>query len=391
MRTQPFPRGLLASLTLTLGFGGLSLTFIPACGGDSPTASVPEAHHDRVPNHDVHASAGTGDREHPLSPDSTVNSDSGSSTSTELPVTPLDDLGASPEPDEGPSQDEDTDTSPSTPPGECTAGSYREGSAPCGADGDGLRVQRCDNGQWADSDLCLLGASDSYDALNLGAGYGAPEWDYDEVAPPARGVYGWSYYIRAFDLIRDTPVKEIGWGQWSKPSMPADGLDVCGLHPHGFTCEEVSDDEFDGDLASCGHLDWQSLESCRVWCCAEDDKCGVRGSIEGGMGYWMYTLQTPHVKWMLPGATNANYEIFGGTFLHDRPQSCTTLGGAVRVSNRLLVPNDFVSFSGDDIDGFLGYMLTRTPLVKRSASDNANAWTIVIHLNDDNILFGVVP
>jgi len=83
---------------------------------------------------------------------------------------------------------------------------------------------------------------------------------------------------------------------------------------------------------------------------------------------------------MLPGATNANYEIFGGTFLNDRPQSCTTLGGAVRISNNMLIPNSFVHFDegSGGIDGFLGYMLTRTPIGKRSPTDNANYWTIII-------------
>ena len=83
---------------------------------------------------------------------------------------------------------------------------------------------------------------------------------------------------------------------------------------------------------------------------------------------------------MLPGATNANYEVFGGTFLNDRPQACSTLGGAVRISNSILIPNSFVHFDqgSDGIDGFLGYMLTRTPIGKRSAEDNANYWTIII-------------
>ena len=53
----------------------------------------------------------------------------------------------------------------------------------------------------------------------------------------------------------------------------------------------------------------------------------------------MYTLATPSVKYMLPGATAANYEVFGGTHLHNRAQGCTKLGGAVRVSNRLLIPD----------------------------------------------------
>jgi hypothetical protein len=97
------------------------------------------------------------------------------------------------------------------------------------------------------------------------------------------------------------------------------------------------------------------------------------------MGYWMYTLETPHVKYMLPGATNMNYESFGGTFHADGPSICSALGGAVRVSNRLLVPEDFIMFSGgDDTDGFLGYMLTRSPIGKRSAADEANHWTIVL-------------
>ena len=110
----------------------------------------------------------------------------------------------------------------------------------------------------------------------------------------------------------------------------------------------------------------------------------MSGSIEGGMGYWMYTLETPHVKYMLPGSTSANYEVFGGTFLNDRIQDCTKLGGAVRISNRLLIPNDMIMFEpkagvdADDTDGFLGYMLTRTPIGKRSDDDDANYWTIIL-------------
>ena len=69
------------------------------------------------------------------------------------------------------------------------------------------------------------------------------------------------------------------------------------------------------------------------WVCGNDDRGGVRGSIEGGMGYWPYTLEKSQVTWMLPGATSANYEIFGGTFLADRAQPCINLGGAVRVSS----------------------------------------------------------
>merc|ERR1719399_1392713 len=82
---------------------------------------------------------------------------------------------------------------------------------------------------------------------------------------------------------------------------------------------------------------------------------------------------------MLPGATAANYEVFAGSMLNDRVQECTKMGGAVRVSNKLLVPNDFIMFEGgDDTNGFLGYMLTRTPIGKRNDTDAANYWTIVL-------------
>ena len=247
----------------------------------------------------------------------------------------------------------------------------------------------------------FLMSSVEHSRLHMGGGHAPAEWSYD-----AGGLRGWSYYIRAFNLLREQPSMEIGWGQWSKPGGHSeDILEVCGLHPGGFVCDPCEacestgtcSDPVTGDpapisggcqdpiredptLANCGHpTDYEATESCAFWECGEDSKGGVRGSIEGGMGYWMYTLETPHVKWMLPGATNANYEVFGGTFLNDRPQPCTVLGGAVRVSNRLLVPNDFVTFAGgDDTDGFFGYMLTKSPLGKRSATDAANYWTIVI-------------
>lgn len=253
----------------------------------------------------------------------------------------------------------------------------RLGSSRCGPEDQGTRIEELGSDGWTDSGLCMLTSERGYESLNLLAGYGAPNWDYSQANAPASGLYGWSYYIRAFDLIRDTPVKEIGWGQWSKPAVPTDAIRVCGVHPHGFTCDDEPPD-LSGALQSCGAQDWQSMESCNFWCCGEDDKCGVRGSIEGGMGYWMYTLETPQVKWMAPGSTNANYEIFGGTFLNDRPQPCTALGGAVRIANNLLMPNDFLSFEGKSIDGFLGYMLSRSPIGKRSQSDNANYWTIAI-------------
>jgi len=234
----------------------------------------------------------------------------------------------------------------------------------------------------------------------MGGGHAPAEWSTD-----APGLYGWSYYIRAFNLLREQPTSELGWGQWTKPGGHSESIiEVCGLHPGGFVCDPCEACRSEGScsdpvtgelapvssgcqdptledptLANCGNpTDYSKTEQCAFWECGTDTKGGVRGSIEGGMGYWMYTLETPNVKWMLPGATNANYEIFAGTFLGDRPQLCSVLGGAVRVSNRLLVPNDFVTFAGGDPDGFLGYMLTKTPLGKRSANDTANYWTIVI-------------
>ena len=215
--------------------------------------------------------------------------------------------------------------------------------------------------------------------MSFGASYGAVEWSM----PGGYAVHGWSYYLRAFNLVRDKPVVEIGWGQWSKPSQPK--TEVCSLHPHGFTCEKglcegdppVCNPE--GPLKNCGSTEWSVLENCKYWKCKDLTESFVPGSLEGGMGYWMYSLETPNVKWMAPAATNANYEVFGGTFLADRKQDCTALGGAVRVSNKLLVPNDYFEFEGGaTADGFLGYMLSRTPLGKRSPTDEANTWTVVV-------------
>eukprot|EP00949_MAST-11_sp_MAST-11-sp1_P001248 g1248.t1 len=235
--------------------------------------------------------------------------------------------------------------------------------------------------------------------INFSGGYAPSEWNYDQPSSDQAGIFAWSYYMRVFNLIEEQPTQEIGWGQWSKPASPPSSkpLEVCGMHPGGFLCEETptitpdcfttfpgveqctADDEACQCLNNCGATDYLTRRNCRFWKCNLDDKGGVSGSIEGGLGYWMYTLATPHVKYMLPGSTSANYEVFGGTMLNDRPQECTKLGGAVRVSNRLLIPNDMIMFEGGaDTDGYLGYMLSRTPLGKRKASDAANYWTIVL-------------
>ncbi len=241
--------------------------------------------------------------------------------------------------------------------------------------------------------------------MSFGVGFGPAEWDYSKgnISAGSSGLGGWSYYLRAFDLLHEQPTNEVGWGQWSKPTWKdGDIAEACGVHPGGLLCDQESANIFQSEsddclanheacadpeddscpcLKNCGHPNFMQRRGCKKWVCGLADGGGIRGSIEGGMGYWMYTLSTPHVKYNLPGATNANYEVFGGTFLNDRPQMCSAQGGAVRLSNRLVVPNDFVTFNRKPdgrVDGFLGYMLTRSPLGKRGDADSSNYWTIVL-------------
>lgn len=91
--------------------------------------------------------------------------------------------------------------------------------------------------------MCVIIVSSSTDfKLHFGGGFGPAEWDYSlHSTSSSNGLFGWSYYLRAFNLIREeTPTQEIGWGQWSKPASPAVGkpLEVCGMHPAGFVCDE---------------------------------------------------------------------------------------------------------------------------------------------------------
>lgn len=63
------------------------------------------------------------------------------------------------------------------------------------------------------------------------------------------------------------------------------------------------------------------------------------------------------------------------------PNPCTKLGGAVRVANSMVLPNDPVQFqvpNDGNINGFLGYMVSRTPIGKRHKKDRANHWTIFL-------------
>jgi hypothetical protein len=57
------------------------------------------------------------------------------------------------------------------------------------------------------------------------------------------------------------------------------------------------------------------------------------------------------------------------------------LGGAIQVSNNILLAPDGYSFepnSNEDVDGMLGYMLQRTPIGKMHADDDRNYWTIIV-------------
>ena len=135
----------------------------------------------------------------------------------------------------------------------------------------------------------------------------------DSLRIPAR-CKGWSYYARAFNMFREQPRAEIGWGQWTKPSSSDSFNEVCGVNQRGFTCQDNSGPE--GCSGS-----YTDMEQCTYWVCGEEGLGGVRGSIEGGMGYWpSYTIETSQVKWNVPASTNANYEHYGGTFLGDREQ-----------------------------------------------------------------------
>ena len=41
-------------------------------------------------------------------------------------------------------------------------------------------------------------------------GYGPAEWDYSRAPAGQNGLFGWSYYLRAFNLLRETPTQELG-------------------------------------------------------------------------------------------------------------------------------------------------------------------------------------
>lgn len=141
----------------------------------------------------------------------------------------------------------------------------------------GKKISKCTGGTWVDTGMCLAQKPDGWYhyGSNMIGGYAAAEWDYGQSQTGYNsGATGWSHYIRAFDFLRDTPLTEIGWGHWSKPSLPAKGVSVCGISPKGFTCDELppTNAEMNGELKNCGYLDYKKLEKCKVWCCGEEDK-----------------------------------------------------------------------------------------------------------------------
>lgn len=85
---------------------------------------------------------------------------------------------------------------------------------------------------------------------------------------------------------------------------------------------------------------------------------------------------------LVPGAVSGYYNKFGTAFLNDQHQPCTNLGGAIQISNNILLAPDAYSFEpgedGSGVDGMIGYMLQNTPIGKMHPDDNRNYWTIVV-------------
>ena len=173
---------------------------------------------------------------------------------------------------------------------------------------------------------------------------------------------------------------EIGWGQWTSPASTTNEL--CTTHPLRSTCRMDEDDN--GILEECRDAtDLAGLAECNEAqeCRQKGGKNGVGSSLEGGLGYWPYFPEKPQVAWMVPGATTDNYARYSGTIMPAAPTDCFSLGAAVRISNRLLVPNDVITFKNGansfNENSFLGFMVNRTPIGKRGPKDKANYWTFV--------------
>jgi hypothetical protein len=181
----------------------------------------------------------------------------------------------------------------------------------------GHYAERCDGQNWVKTQLCIL---TDYDQQHLWMGESEPaQWNiYDSQVP---GAYGWSYYIRAFDLFKEPTFDldtEVGWGQWTSPKTqpPIEfELKYCNYNPRLFTCGDFKFNEpnccgsKDPQKQNCGFLQEdigieEFTEKLTTQCGLYEENehresraCEsglMSGTIEGGMGYWMYTLPTDH-------------------------------------------------------------------------------------------------
>ena len=75
---------------------------------------------------------------------------------------------------------------------------------------------------------------------------------------PAANLRGWSYYLRAANLLADVgegapgPQKQLGWGQWTKPQAPP--ADTCNINHQSFVCvtPDEQPDLSNPEVAFCG-------------------------------------------------------------------------------------------------------------------------------------------
>ena len=101
-------------------------------------------------------------------------------------------------------------------------------------------------------------------------------------------------------------------------------------------------------------------------------------TLEGGPGYWIGQLPTLVPKWRVNGVAGC-YKQQVSTSLFNfgsaNTKACNTMG-VVQLSNRLLLAPDGLTFAGDG--GMLGTAYIKTGFGKKAASDNRNAWTLVM-------------
>lgn len=198
---------------------------------------------------------------------------------------------------------------------------------------------------------------------------------------------GWSYYIRLFNLFPNDYVQQFGWGQWSSPGIDTRLGSTCSRNPHLLACDSGSDEPYQDCIWPSGD---ERLLQCQLDICAtqpggEIPTYPIYGTFEGGAGHWPY-IDGSNVRFTVPGGVSGYYNKFASTFLPLLNNPCTNLGGAIQVSNNILVPSDGFSFQADNddgtIDGMMGYMLQRTPIGKMHENDNRNYWTLLLDTKD---------